>query len=409
MPAMRRFLGAVLIVLFGCDPKPPAPPSPPPAPPRPIVNRAPLPAPLERIAFAREDGIWTVNGDGGDLQRIVPATCPAASEPTWGPDRRWIAFTAALDPESNLYPRNVFVARPDGSELRQVTPMPRPMMSVEDLPKGIVRGRAVLVTDAARRPLPKLRVTAYGLQRAETTDAEGNFQTYLPIGGGWVKLSGQVDGRSVVAWRYAASSEGRITDLKDVVVSFGTDDVPTAPAWMADGKALLYVMRHAAPRTTLRRIKPDGSGDETVAAFQGTSILAGPVVRGDSAWVKMSDGTVQRIDLKTKGSMETMQAGIAAPDALAVSADGATVATLAMEPTGARSILLVRKGGLRVAATFKAGDPAPRALDFSPDGTRIVLDRHDAVGRSALWMLTIATGELKPLVEPGSSPVWHGR
>ena len=409
MPAMRRFFGALLLIVFGCEPEPTPPPSPPPTPPRPIVNRAPLPAPIERIAFAREDGIWTVAAGGGDLQRIIPPTCPAASEPTGAPDRRWIAFTAALDPESNLYSRNLFVARPDGSELVQVTPMPRPTMPVADLPKGIVRGRAVLLNAGDRRALPRLRVTAFGLQRPETTDADGHFQTYLQIGGGWIKVSGEVDGRPVAGWRLAASSEGRITDLKDVIVSFGADDVPTSPAWTSDGKQVLYVMRHPSARTTLRRIRPDGSGDETVAAFQGTSILAGPVVRGESAWLKMSDGTVHRIDLKTKAAAETLQAGIAAPDALAVSADGAAVATLAMEPTGARSILLVQKSGPQAVATFKAGDPAPRALDFSPDGTRIVLDRHDAAGRSALWILTLATGELKPLVDPGSSPVWHGR
>lgn len=412
MPAMRRLFAVLMLLAAGCEPEPPAPA--PPAPPLPpIVNRAPLPAPQERIAFAREDGIWTVSANGSDLFRIVPATCPGASEPVWAPDRRWIAFTAAHDPDSNLYPRNVFVARPDGSELRQVTPLPRAGTSVDDLPKGIVRGRAVLVTDAARRPLPRLRVTALGLRRPEATDAEGNFQTYLPVGGGWVKLSGEVDGRPVVAWRLAAASEGRITELKDVAVSFGGDDVPAAPAWTSDGKQLLYVMRHpprtGAPRTTLRRIQPDGSGDETVAAFTEISILAGPVVRGEAAWCKMSDGTVIRIDLKTKAVAESWPAPLAAPDALAVSADGTTVATLAMEPTGARSLVLVRKNGTRTLVRFKPDEPAPRAFDFSPDGARIVLDRHDAVGRSALWILTVATGALAPLVEPGSSPVWHGR
>jgi hypothetical protein len=264
------------------------------------------------------------------------------------------------------------------------------------------------VSQAARRPLAKLRVTASGLRRTEVTDADGNFQTYLPIGGGWVKLSGEVDGKPVIAWRFVAAAEGRITELKDVVVNFGADDVPSAPAWTADGKHLVYVLR-SGPRTTLRRIRVDGSGDEAVAAFSEATILAGPVVRGDTAWCKMSDGRIYRLDLNTKSVFDSLTAGIAAPDALAVSPDGSTAATLTMEPTGAKSIVLVRKVGTQTVATFKPTDPSPRALDFSPEGKRIVLDRHDAVGRSSLWILTIETGQLAPLVEPGSSPVWHGR
>jgi hypothetical protein len=410
MPAMRHLAGAVLVLLAaGCgrDPDPPPPP-PPPAPLRPIVNRAPLPAPQERIAFAREDGIWTVTSNGGDLQRVIPATCPGASEPVWAPDRRWIAFTAAREPELNLHPRNVFVARPDGSELRQVTPLPRAGLPAEDAPKGIVRGRAVFVTDVARRPLPRLHVTAMGLRRPELTDADGNFQTYLPVGGGWVKIAGDVDGRRAVAWRFAATAEGRITELKDIPLTYGEDETPSAPAWTADGRQIVYVLRRGT-RTTLRRIGSDGGGDETVLSFPEHSILAGPVVRGDSAWCKMSDGRVLCIDLKLKTVVDALPSAIAAPDALAVSPDGRTVATITMEPTGARAIVLLRRNWTQTLATFRAGDPAPRAMDFSPDGGRLVLDRHDAVGRSALWILTIADGKLAPLVDPGSSPVWHGR
>lgn len=411
---MRRLLLAVVtLAACGREPEPPVPPAPP--PPKPIVNRAPLPAPLERIAFAREDGIWTMSADGGDLERIVPPTCPRASEPSWAPDRRWIAFTAELAPDSNLFPRNVFVARPDGSELRQVTPLPKAGVSADDLPKGIVRGRAVFVTDDSRRPVPRLRVTAAGLRREELTDPEGNFQTYLPVGGGWVKLSGQLDGRPVLGWRFAAAAEGRITELKDVAIAFGTDDVPSSPAWSADGKQLLYVLRHpledhkaGTPRSTLRRIRVDGSGDETVAAFTRASILAGPVVRGDSAWCKLSDGTIVRIDLKLKIVTETRPAGISAPDALAVSPDAAVVATLAMDAAGARTVVLIRKDSTQTLA-LRGAELAPQAVDFSPDGARLVLQMSGPDGRSSLWIHTIADGQLARLVDLGSGPVWHGR
>jgi dipeptidyl aminopeptidase/acylaminoacyl peptidase len=424
MPAMRRLLpillalaGASALLAGGCgrDPEPPPPP-PPLQPPKPIVVTRVLPAPLERIAFVREDGIWTVNADGGDLTRIVPPTCPRAAEPSWAPDRRWIAFTASLDPDLNLYPRNVFVARPDGTELRQVTPMPRATGPADDTPKGRVRGRAVLATQGFNRPVPGLTVTAYGLRKAEKTDSEGAFETYLPVGGGWVKIAGSAEGRPVLATRFAAPVEGRITDLKDIAVSPGEDDVPTAPAWSSDGKQLLYVLRHSllearagTPRTTLRRINVDGTGDETVATFSMASILAGPVVRGSSAWCKMSEGGLVRIDLQTKKVADLRPAGISAPDALAVSPDGEIAATLTMDAAGARSIVLVRRDSTETFATFPAGEAAPHALDFSPDGRRLVLDRRGPDGKSSLWVLTLATKALAPLVDPGSSPVWHGR
>jgi hypothetical protein len=346
----------------------------------------------------------------------VPPTCPRPSEPAWGPDRRWIAFTAELDPDSNLYPRNVFVARPDGSELRQVTPMPRAGLPADELPKGIVRGRAVLAADAGRRPLAGLRVTSSGLRRAEATDSDGNFQTYIPVGFGWVKLTGQADGRPVIAWRFAAAADGRVTDLRDVPLTFGVEDRPAAPAWCDEGRQLLYVVRHppsdpksGAPRSTLRRIRTDGSGDETVASFSASSIIAGPVVRAESAWCKMSDGSILKLDLKTKAISESRTAGISAPDVLAVSPDGGMIATLAMDATGARSLVLVRKDSGESLLTFKAGEPVPHALDFSPDGARLVMDRHDADGKSSIWILSLATRQLTRLADNGTSPVWHGR
>ena len=412
---MRRLV-LLLGILAGCGPDPEPPPPPPLAPPKPIVVSRVLPAPLERIAFLREDGVWTVNADGGDLLRVVPPTCPRASDVAWAADRRWIAFTAALDPDSNLYPRNIFVARPDGTELRQVTPMPRASGPPEDLPKGMVRGRAVLSSPGFNRPVPNLTVTAYGLRRAVKTDADGVFQTYLPVGGGWIKVAGEVDGRALLATRFALPVEGQTTDLKDVAMAPGEADTPTAPAWTADGKQILYVMRHSlldakpgSPRTTLRRINVDGSGDETVATFSMSSIIAGPVVRGSSAWCKMSEGGLVRIDLATRKVADLRPCGMCAPDALALSPDGEIAATLTMDAGGVKSLVLVRRDSVETFATFKPDEASPHALDFSPDGRRIVMDRRGPDGKSSLWILTLATKGLAPLVEPGSGPVWNGR
>jgi hypothetical protein len=418
MRAMRPLL-LLILALSSCGREaeevgvPKDPVSPPQKPALPV--RLPA-ARLEEIAFVREDGIWTIASDGSELRRIVPPTIPRAADPAWSSDRRWLAFAAAVDPDANLYPRNLFVARPDGADLRQVTPMPRAGVLGDEGPKGVVRGRAVLIADEGRRPLPGLRVTAYGLRRPESTDSEGNFQTYLPAGGGWIRLSGKVDGNPVLAWRFAAAVEGRVTDLKDVPLNIAVDDLPSSPAWCDQDRQLLYVMRRSSvdrspgtPLCTLRRIRVDGSGDESVAAFGTSSVIAGPVVRGDRAWIKMSDGTILRFDLSTKTVAESRSTGLCAPDALAVSPNGTQVATLRMDAAGARALVILNKDGEVTLLEFKPGAAAPRGIDFSPDGTRIVLDLVEATGRSGLFILTIATRSLAPLVENGSTPVWHGR
>ncbi|HLY11579.1 MAG TPA: hypothetical protein VKW04_19920 [Planctomycetota bacterium] len=414
---MRRLL-LVVLALSACgrEPEEAAPPKAPAVAPKPAIPVRLPGATQERIAFVRGDGLWTISSDGSDLARIVPPTLPRAAEPAWSFDRRWIAFAAATDPDASLYPRNLFVARPDGADARQVTPMPRAGLGADDGPKGIVRGRAVLVTGPDRRPLPNLRLTAYGLRRPETTDADGGFQTYLPAGGGWVKLSGVVEGKPVLAWRFAAVTEGQVTELKDVPLSPGVEDEPSAPAWCDQDRQLLYVLRHhpvdrspGTPLSTLRRIRVDGFGDESVAAFTTGSILAGPVVRGDSAWIKMSDGTILRMDLRSKTVAESRVAGLSAPDALAVSPNGTQIATMKMDASGARALVILNRDAEVTVKEWKAGEAAPRGFDFSPDGTRIVLDQVAADGKSGLSILTIATRTLAPLVDGGSTPVWYGR
>jgi DNA-binding beta-propeller fold protein YncE len=123
----------------------------------------------------------------------------------------------------------------------------------------------------------------------------------------------------------------------------------------------------------------------------------------------MSDGTVLRIDLKTKAVAESRPAGLSAPDALAVSPNGTQVATLAMDAAGARKLVILNKDAEVTLLDFKPGEPAPRGFDFSPDGTRLVLDRTSDESKSGLWILTIATRTLTPLTDSGYAPVWYGR
>lgn len=408
---MRRSLLVLALTLSSCGREPQPPPTPTAVPvlaPRaPIVNRI-APAPLDRLAFLREDGIWTVRADGADLQRLVPPTCPRPADASWATDRRWLAFSAGLDADQNLFPRNIFVVRPDGADFHQVTPMPRAGGVADDAPKGIVRGRAVRMLDQERRPLPGLRITAFGLRKPAATDADGNFQTYLPAGVGWIKLTGQEDGNPLIAWRFVSALEGRVTDLKDVPLVPGAEDEPASPAWCNDGRRILYLVRQARA-TTLRQIRIDGSGDEAVITLPAAQVTAGPVVRQEQAWCKTADGKLLRVDLKSRAVVESRDVGICAPDALAVSPDGAVVATLTLDEHLTRILILSRGGSTHPLLAFQSGEPSPRAMDFSPDGTRLVIDKVASDGKSSLWILALATKAATPLVDNGFSPVWHGR
>jgi len=76
-----------------------------------------------RIAFERTGehvpdcprGLYTINPDGSDCRHIRPT----GQSPRWSPDGHWIAFSEGTRDNGGL--QSVFVMRPDGSDVRQLT------------------------------------------------------------------------------------------------------------------------------------------------------------------------------------------------------------------------------------------------------------------------------------------------
>jgi Tol biopolymer transport system component len=65
-------------------------------------------------------GVWVINADGTGARQITPPSL-RASEPSWSPNGRWIAFTARKD--SNNGTRSaVSIIRADGTGLQRLTP-----------------------------------------------------------------------------------------------------------------------------------------------------------------------------------------------------------------------------------------------------------------------------------------------
>ncbi len=408
---MRRAF-VLLVLAAGCGKEPDLPPPPP--PPVPPALPAALKAAEKVIAFVRGGNLWTVRPDGTGARQVTRLEGGGAGDPAWSPDRAWIAFAAGLDGDSNLLARNLFVVRPDGTDLRQITPLPRAGLYFEDAPKGPVRGRAVVQSLDGRRPAPRLRVTAYGTRRSVETEHDGTFQLLVPAGAAWVKVAGDVEGRSMGAMRLTPVPEGRGMELGDMVLQPGSDDAAAAPSWSPDGTRIAYQLRrgraeHAGP-VHLRRIRADGADDETVHAPDRVSIVGGPILRGGAAWFKSSDGKVQRVELDTRRVSEGFDPGVSVPDALALSPDGTALATLRFEASGAPALVLLGRGRPEVLASFGGEGGVPRALDFSPDGSKLVLDRR-AGEKSDLWTLDLATRAFARLTEDGASsdPVWNGR
>lgn len=409
-----RALVLVLLALGACgrDPEPPPPPAPAPAAP----SKKP-PSTERLIAFIRGGNVWVMKPDASAARPVTSWKDAAAAHPAWSPDRERIAFTASVDPDFQLTPRNLFTVRADGSELRQVTPMPRADKRLDEAPRGIVQGRAFRLVNGVKQPFPGLRVTAYGSRRAWETGADGAFQAFLPTGGGWVKIAGEVDGRLWIAVRFSPVTEGGTIDLHDITVSPGGDGEPAAPAWSADGRRLAYLFRQSLVNRSalggtveLRVIGADGSGDAKIATPAPASIVAGPRLQGEAAWIKTSDGKLGRLDLASRRLAEAVDVGIGVPDAVALSPDGTTLATLRLEDAGMLAVALVRGGKAETLVTLKPDEGAPHAIDFSPDGTELVLDRRLGA-TSDLWVFRIATKTWTRLTSDGASsdPVWHGR
>lgn len=65
--------------------------------------------------------VFTIRLDGTHLRRLTPWKLHAGSGPDWSPDGRWIAFESHDEQDR---PDNVYLVRPNGADLRQITTSP---------------------------------------------------------------------------------------------------------------------------------------------------------------------------------------------------------------------------------------------------------------------------------------------
>ena len=75
----------------------------------------------ERI---RDAEIYIVASDGSGLRRLTHEENASAFRPTWSPDGEWILFTRFAFPGQLTRSFDIYVMRPDGTDLRPVTSTP---------------------------------------------------------------------------------------------------------------------------------------------------------------------------------------------------------------------------------------------------------------------------------------------
>ena len=72
-----------------------------------------------RILFTENGGLFTMQADGSDIQRVLPrnTTCKNAS---WSPDGREIVLVGEMDLSHDLRGPGIYVVHADGSDLRKI-------------------------------------------------------------------------------------------------------------------------------------------------------------------------------------------------------------------------------------------------------------------------------------------------
>ena len=68
------------------------------------------------IAFVRAGGIYRMNAEGANVQRLSPPSAENDGAPAWSPDGGLIAFHRTLNEPSHIY-----TMRPDGTQVTQLT------------------------------------------------------------------------------------------------------------------------------------------------------------------------------------------------------------------------------------------------------------------------------------------------
>lgn len=128
---------------------------------RPTVSR-------DAVAFAYASDLWIVGRDGGRARRLT-STADVETDPRFSPDGSWIAFTATVSGNTDVY-----VVSAAGGTPRRLTHHPG-----LDLARGWTRDGQRVIFGSGRGVLPTPHVSSY--VRLWTVGLEGGMPQMLPM------------------------------------------------------------------------------------------------------------------------------------------------------------------------------------------------------------------------------------
>ncbi|MBI4564069.1 MAG: PD40 domain-containing protein [Planctomycetes bacterium] len=376
--------------------------------------------PEARIAFVRhERALWTIRPDGTDARELVAgADSSWLGHPAWSPNRAWIAFSSSAKADRNLYLKNVFIARPNGSDLKQVTPMPRSGEVFDSGPVARARGYAVALLPKGKLGMEGFTIAAYGSDRTEKTGKGGRFEISIPATTAWIKISGTYGGVRYSGSTMHALKMNEVVDLGEILLTVGgAEDQALHPVWAPGGRHLYFTLASWAatsdPRLTVRRIAIDGTNLEPFYHDPQRPPEGGPHVdlEKERLLLRFRGGRASWFDLSTRRAVENADLGFAVPAVSALGPAG-SLAFVRLDERLAQTLTLRRSGGSDQAVLALAPhEGSIRALDFAPDGESIVVEIATPEGRRDLHVVSVASGAKRPLTNDGASgdPAWYGR
>jgi Tol biopolymer transport system component len=310
----------------------------------------------------RDDPIFLMDPTGTDVQQIMARGTMKNLNPVWSPDGQWIYFARGAEPQDETE-MDVWRLRPSGGAAERVTNQHLAINFLAPLDSR----RLLYVARAEDRSGPWLWTLDVTSGRSRRV-ASGVDQ--------YTSVSASRDGRRIVASVVAPDSELWTVPLLQRTA--GESDVQP----------------YRLPEPTGGAYAPRVSRD---ALFYLSA--RGP---RDGLWT-VREGKASEV-------RRTVDGAIAEPPA--VSPDGSRLAVV-VRREGTRHLSVMSSDGSsaqRLAASIEVdGAAGQSAVDWSPDGSRIVVGGRDDKG-PALFVVEVASGRTKRLVEgTWVNPLWSPR